>query len=522
MPLETDPLLSRARPEGALGPYLRALSARRLLVALITLTVVGAAVAWLAVRAPVYEAEAQLLVTPIPQDDPTFLGIRVLRDSPSEPTRAIQTAASLAESPTAARNAGKRLGRGYTQRRVEDAVDVEPQGQTNVLLIRARAPDDSTAADLANAYAAGTLDARRAELAGEVAAALTRARAQLDNVPPESTERQELVQQVSQLEAVADGADPTLSPLEAAEPPRSPVGAPPWLVLLLAAVAGLTLATAAALIVETVDRRIRDEDELLTIFPLPVLVRVPLVRRLARSRDASPLAMPPAVREAFRTLQVLLTQRARSSRVVMVTSGSTGDGKTSAALNLALSLVGGGASVILIDFDIRKPDASRLAGVGTNSGPPRGLVSLLHSDSPGGLAELLTPYPELPPLRIVPAGTEGDVVLLEPLARRLPEILAEAKSLVDYVVIDTPPLGEVSDALRMAPHVDDILVVTRLGHTNRTNLEIARDLLGRSGYQPTGFIVIAELETTSAYHTYGLPQRATGASGAAASRSARS
>ena len=513
MRLEADPLLARARPEGALGPYLRAIRARRLLVALITVTVVGAAVAWLALRTPDYEATAQLLVTPLPQDDPTFLGIRVVRDSPSDPTRAIQTAASLAESPAAARNAAQRTGGGYTQRQVEGAVEVEPQGQTNVLSITARAPDADTAARLANAYAAGTLDARRAELAGEVTAALRRARAQLDDLAPNSAERQEIIQQISQLEAVQDGADPALAPLEAAEPPRSPVGAPPWLIVLLALVAGLALATGTALVVEMLDRRIRDEDDLLGVLPLPVLVRVPLIRRLAGTKDTSPLAMPPAVREAFRTLQVLLTQGSRGGRVVMITSASTGDGKTSAALNLALSLIGGGASVVLIDFDIRKPDASRLAGLGTNSGTRQGLVSLLHSESRGGLADLLTPYPELPALQIVPAGTKGDVALLEALARRLPDILAEAKTLVDYVVIDTPPLGEVSDALRMAPHADDLLVVARPGHTNRVNLEIMRDLLGRAGYDPTGLIVISELESTGTYYTYGLPERAAGARG---------
>jgi len=121
----------------------------------------------------------------------------------------------------------------------------------------------------------------------------------------------------------------------------------------------------------------------------------------------------------------------------------------------------------------------------------------------------------------VPAGTEGDVVLLEALSRRLPELLKQAKELADYVILDTAPLGEVSDALRLADEVDDLIIVSRPGHTMRANFEIMRDLLEQTGHEPLGYLLLGVTGgITSAYYTYGLPQRKDGGSRSRLARSA--
>ena len=76
------------------------------------------------------------------------------------------------------------------------------------------------------------------------------------------------------------------------------------------------------------------------------------------------------------------------------------------------------------------------------------------------------------------------------MLERFPLLLAEARAAADYVVIDTPPLGEFSDALRTAHDVDDVIVVTRPRHTNRNSFEVMRDLLDRTGHVPAGMVVI--------------------------------
>ena len=146
------------------------------------------------------------------------------------------------------------------------------------------------------------------------------------------------------------------------------------------------------------------------------------------------------------------------AHVVMVTSASTGDGKTTSAVNLAAAAAASGDPVILLDFDLRKPDVGRTLGVQ----PGTELTGLLQPDTQ--LRDLLSPAPGLPALSVLTTTVaEGDVALVEALSRRLPELIADARELCNYVVIDTAPIGEISDALRLVSDVDSIIVVTKPG-----------------------------------------------------------
>jgi Mrp family chromosome partitioning ATPase/capsular polysaccharide biosynthesis protein len=493
-----------AAPEGALRPYLRAINAHRVLVALCTLAALVGCVAWLSQRTPQYEATAEILVIPLPQgsDDP-YQGLQFLRDS-GDPTRTIQTAATLIESAAAAQRTARLMGGGWTRDSVGSNVRVQPQGESSVLAITGKATSGEEAAKLANTYAGAALAVRSEELRRAVESQLDRLGRQQERLVASGREEAaaDLAREISALEGVRDGNDPTLSSAEDAVAPTTSLGTPGWLLVLLALAAGFAIGSALALLRELTDRRIRDEEELVTLFPAPVLARAPIMRGRRRRGPLSPADMPPGVREAFRTLRVQLERQPGTHRTVMLTSATSGDGKTTSAINLALSLVGGGHRVVLIDFDLRKPDLAAMLGIDAR----RSLVSTLTGTP---LHELLTPAPQLPPLQVVPAAsTEGDVALLESLRRRMPAILEEARMLADYVVLDTAPLGEVADALTIADQVDDIMIVARPGHSNRANMESVRDLLNGAGLTPTGFLLVGERSGHStAYHTYGTPPR---------------
>jgi capsular exopolysaccharide synthesis family protein len=474
------------RQEGALTPYLRAIRAHKLVVAAVTLLAFAATVGWLSVRHARYQATAEMLVTPLPSDDRTFLGVQLLRDT-NDPTRTAQTAAELIDSPRAAEIAAQRIGKGYTRSKVQEKILVEPKGQSYVLAVQAEAPAPQEAADLANAFVAGALDARREVLRRQVAAQL--------NVLQGSTNAEDK-SRVAGLKSIQNGEDPTLSLSQEAIAPSKREGAPTWLVVVLSLVAGFALGAAAAVLMELVNPRIREADELTDMFPAPVLARVPQMGRRARKHDV--FHMPPAVREAYRSLQVQLDQDAGSSRVIMLTSASSGDGKTSTAVSLSLALVAAGHRVILMDFDLRKPDIGRVLGIG----PSEGLVGMLGSST---LEDVLVPAPKLPPLSVAPAGAgEDDFLLLTALIRELGDVMAQARSLADYVIVDTSPLGEVSDALRLLPHVDDVILVARPNNTRRSEFQQLRDLLGRSGLPPLGLVLMGVSSGSSGrYYTYG-------------------
>lgn len=493
--------LAGGRQDAALAPYVRALRSHKLVVLIATVLAVAAAIAWTSVRSPEYKASARILVSPLPSDDSTFLGLQVVRETPGDPARTIQTAASLVDSPEAARGVATALGEGWTVRRVRDAVDVKPEGQSNILDITATAESAQLAARLASSFAQNALEARADRLKKEAGALVTRLRQEQQNATPNTQESAELAARISDLQPLADGSDPTLSLSQLAVAPSSPEGAPAWLLALFAAIAGFTIGITAALLMELLDRRVRDEDSLLELLPLPVLTRVPRMSSSVRKRlPLGPLSAPPTVREAYRTLAVQIDSQPQPPRTIMVTSGTNSDGKTTSAINLAFALLGTGHRVVLIDLDLRKPDVGRLLGVE----PKYPLASVVAGAQT--LSDLVVPAPEAPTLGVIAAAPGGaDVVALEAVNRSLTELLREARDLADYVVLDTAPLGEVSDALRLATEADDVIIAARPGNTDRANIEFMRDLLDRSGVRPSGFVLLGMQSPvpSSYYYAYG-------------------
>jgi Mrp family chromosome partitioning ATPase/capsular polysaccharide biosynthesis protein len=469
--------------DGALSSYVRAIRAYPLLVAAITLVAVAVCGIWLSSRAPRYIAQAQLLVTPLPNQDQLFLGVQLLRDA-GDPTRTVQTAGTLIQSPSIADAAAARIGPGWTRTRVQDAVGVETVGESDVLGITAKADDPNLAARIANAYQDAALGVRRAEIRREVAAAIA-------GLDPQRSQLE--AEKLAALRTVADGRDPTLSISSRAVPPTSQTGKPKWMLEVIALIAGFVIAASAALLADRLGRRVRDLDELRRLWPLPVLTHVPpLGRRPAGQLGAAPVA----VREAFQTLRVQLDWEGDERRTILLASASAGDGKTSSALQLAAALVSSGHEVILIDADLRRPQIAERLGL--EPGP--GLSAVAFGSS--RLADVLQSVPGLPALRVASAGP-GAAQLVEPLSRLIPDLLAQATAMADFVVLDSPPLGEVGDALRIVPHVDAVLLVVRPGNTERVRFQQMRDLLLRAGHTPIGLIAVDDSAAGATGDRYG-------------------
>jgi capsular exopolysaccharide synthesis family protein len=497
------PSAERAEPGGrSPSNYLRAIRAHLWLVVAVTLAVLVAAVAWNGARGRTYQASSDVLVNPLPADDPTFLGLPIVRDT-GDPTRTLQTAATLIDSAKAAGLTAQRLGHGWTQRRIQEAIEVSPQGQSSIVEVTAKGSSAAEAAHIANVYVKAVLDTRETELRPLIDRAVAATRAQLARAPRGSIGAQTLADRVRQLENVRD-ADPTLSVSQVASPPEEPSGIGLGIIIVLALVLGLALGAIAALVADLIrPRRISEEDELLGLYRLPVLARIPALPRRRRGAPDSPLAIPPMVREGFRTLQVQLELQPGRHRSILVTSASSADGKTTSAVNFALELVGAGQKVVLMDLDLRKPDVGRALEVA----PRAPLASLL--DPKTRLEDALVDVGGISGLRVLPI-TQGDgFPVIERITARLPELVNEALAIADYVIIDTAPLGEVSDALKMTSAVDDVLVVARLNNTRRMNFELLRDLLERTRHTPTGLVVIGTSpRVMSSYYYYGYGESA--------------
>ena len=497
LPLNTSSSSAPAGDSGQrhLATYLGALRTHWLLVLLVTVAALLGSIAVLAFSSREYEGTSEILVSPLQRDDQTFVGLDLVRDS-GDPTRNVQTAAALIGSPAVAEATARALGPGNDGRGVLEAVEVQPKGESNVLEVTATAEDPRLAADIANTFASVALDLRVRRLRRQLDALVDQLDTRLGDNTTNDAAAAAITERLTQLEAIRSARqDPTLSMVRSAEAPTSPVGAPPWLILVAGLLGGLVLGVLAALAMRTVDRRIADQEELSSIYPIPLLTGVPHVSTRER-RVATEL--PPEAFEAFRTLATQL-QDYGTGRSVLVTSASSGDGKSTVAANLALALVEGGKRVVLVDLDVRKPELSEALNKARNGGGPEG-----EGDGTGDGPFISSARD--PRIRLLPAAVGGS---RESLMRRVTALIPEAMRVADYVVIDSSPLGEVSDALPVASYVDDVLVVARLRHTDRSSLQVTRDLLQRSGVVPRGLVLVGEAlhHTSSSYYMRALGAR---------------
>jgi Mrp family chromosome partitioning ATPase/capsular polysaccharide biosynthesis protein len=250
-----------------------------------------------------------------------------------------------------------------------------------------------------------------------------------------------------------------------------PVSPQPLLYLALGSLLGLLAGLGAALVRDAVRRPVRSAGELSDATGAPVLGVI--VRD--RETTALPIALadrPEGARaEAFRRIRAQLStgKPSRPGRVVAVVSPSYGDGRTSTACNLAVALARSGRHVALVDADLRRP---RVGSVLPTGGGP-GLGDLLRGADP-----------ETPALRTwgtsgldilgaghgnADRGDIGDVLASD----RMGELLTDLAMSHDVVLIDTPPLVPIGDAMTIAPLCDGVILVARYGRTRLADVRAA-------------------------------------------------
>ena len=171
--------------------------------------------------------------------------------------------------------------------------------------------------------------------------------------------------------------------------------------------------------------------------------------------------------------------------MILVTGPSASEGKTTTAINLATSLLAAGNRVILIEGDLRRPSIGRAL----NTGPRHGVVSVLL-ESVALRDALITDTDYGENLGLLLADYEGGWItelFALPAAERLIE---HAREIADYVIIDSPPLTDVVDALPLARYVDDVLIVCGSATAGSPSIQRLGELLAENGIRPVGFAVV--------------------------------
>jgi len=423
--------------------------------------------------------------------------LQVSRGS-GDPERDAATNVLIASSRDVAEGVRRQLRSPGTPDTLLSAVDVEAAPNANVINITAHTNSPLFSARLANAFADQYLATETQQQLDAIDTAQRHLQQQIDALPVDSADRatlQQSSQRLDELRAVASGG---LQIITRASPSSSPSGATLQTTMILGLIVGLALAGALVFLLESLDRRVNSVEAFERAYRLPVLATVPPSAFKHSRADDRARSLEP-----YRILRSALDFVAvtRQLDTLMITSAVPGEGKSTASIDLSHAIALAGRRVMLVELDLRQPSFSHHFALD----PMRGITTALTGREE--LHELLLqPFPQLPNLQLLPAGTlppNPSELLGSPAVSAL---LAELASDDTVVVIDAPPLNPVADAqvLLNNPAIHAALIVARLGHTTRDQVQRARSILDRHMLQPVGLVVTGvRAPGRSGYEVYG-------------------
>jgi len=183
---------------------------------------------------------------------------------------------------------------------------------------------------------------------------------------------------------------------------------------------------------------------------------------------------------------------------ILVTSALPGEGKTTVSTNLAIALARLRKRVLLVDADLRRPSVHRAMRLKSDTG----LGALLRKSA--SFEDVVIHCPDAANLTILPAGRINLPEDTELLMSGFKELLDRWREQFDNVIIDTPPVLPMSDALRMSVEADSVILVIRSGHSAKDAFLSAQDLLLKVNAHLTGFVLnCAELDSSIFRYHYG-------------------
>ena len=434
-----------------LRDYLRGL--RRHWLAILLMTVVGAAAGygWTLLQTPVYQAEASGYVASRQSAD---VGISTVGDSLARSK--VQSYLEIATWRAVAEGAIEELGLDTTPEELVTQVTVTNPDDTAVLKISAVGPSPLEARDLAEAWIRAMVVA-------------------IDGI--EGT-------------GVAGSAPVTVIPGDSASLPSEPLFPDVQTAMIVGGVLGLGFGMAFALIRTVSDRRVRAADDIEAKTGVALVGSIPVTAGLSDGRllDSSSNGKQKnkgfAVSEALRALRTNLQfmDVDHPPRTIVITSPLPGDGKSTIACNLAVTLAASGRTTVLIDGDLRRSMVAKTMGLPGGAG----LTDVLSGRAV--LSDVLQRAPGAPNLFVLAAGSippnPSEVLGSERMKALLGELASHAT-----IIVDAPPLLPVTDAAVLTHQADGALLVVSIGKTTYDLVDRALDTLDKARGRALGIVL---------------------------------
>jgi polysaccharide biosynthesis transport protein len=275
-----------------------------------------------------------------------------------------------------------------------------------------------------------------------------------------------------------------LTEIDSAAVSTTPVFPRTKLTIAVAALLGIALGLAAALLRENLTTKIQSADELGRVSGLPVYAEIPSEIAILKMHSPEDLVLNSRLRivaEALRDLRTNLLFADESVHSVVVTSPDGSHGKTTVAFGLAATLARAGSNTLLVDGDLRR---GRIAELLERERFP-GLMEVLLGEVT--LEEAIRPTGE-DSLDVLVGGRRGGDPG-ELLTTRFPTVLSQLENTYEAIVIDSTPVIPISDARVMSRYADATLLVARAGQTRRRQVRAAIDRLALISVRPTAAVL---------------------------------
>ncbi len=329
-----------------------------------------------------------------------------------------------------------------------------------------------------------------------------------------------LVDNQSQNDVLASGTENNISVAEIAIPPDTPVS-PRRLTTVVGALFLSTLfGMGLALFLEYLDDTIRTTEEIENYLQLPALAAIPTIDSMPKRRlllvgasdDDGGASTPESellihkdsrssLSEAFRQLRtsILLSTAGHAPKSLLITSSLPAEGKTTTAINTAISLAQTGSKVLIIDADMRRP---RLHSV-FNISNAEGLSNILSSELTENEIMDTIQYDESAKLHMLPSGpvppNPAELIGSDQMSKLLK--LFEDK--FTHVVVDSPPIASFTDGVLVASMVDGVILVVHAGKSSRQVVRRSKQLLNDIGSKIFGVVLNnANLRSQDNYYYY--------------------
>lgn len=416
------------------------------------------------------------------------------------------TSLDLASIRTIAERTSSTLGGGVSVDAVADIIEVIPRGESRVVDVEATGASREQVAPIANAYAEEFIAFREERARSELVRAEAIVNEQIAGADRAGRQgrAEDLREQRDELGLLAELQSGDAELVERATTPGGAASPQPRRAAALGLGFGLVLGIGLALLFELLSRRLTDPKEAEELFEGPLLGTIPTSRALRGDRGRGAPALSSIDQAAF--------QRVRGNLVhyndfnvssILVVSALPDEGKSTVAWNLAVAAVEAGASVLLLEGDMRLPSFVRMHGLPAGQGLDAVLTGRAEPDevirrvsvaggSNGRSARALD---------VICAGEAhaDPTYLLE--SQRMEHLILDLEERYELVVVDTPPTLVVPDSMALVDHVSGVVVVTRMGKNTRDSADQLRRQLEHARAPLLG-IVINGVDPAAGYPTY--------------------